>query len=272
MRVLLLALLLGLPLSATRAVQDAAARADAQDTLERTLAAEGIGLDLERGAVSLPATVLIREELLEYLLVGPGGAAHESLFTTRVRPSLLNAALLLSGVGKGQNARWVKPEGASESDDVADRKLVPPSGDGFYLYAGWREAGENFFFRVEDLIANLETGRTMRRHRWVFLGSRFASLREGEPEVFVADVMGNLVNLAFFFGGDTLVTAALEECLEQTIWVANAWLVPPSEQPVRLFFTREPVSELVPEWIDDLPEVVVPAEPEPDPDAAGEER
>ena len=274
MRVLYLAFLLGLPWSAFAPLQEPGqAREDARAALEKTLAAEGIRLDLERGVVSLPATVLMREELLEYLLVGPGGAAHESLFATRVRPSLLKAALLLTGVEQGLNARWVKQPGASESDDLAGRELVPPSGDGFYLYAGWREGGETYFFRVEDLVANLQTGRTMRRHRWVFLGSRFAALREGEPEVFLADVEGNLVNISFFFQGNTLLTAAIEECLEQTIWVANAWLVPPAEQPVRLFFARELVSEPAPEWIDDLPEVVaVPEEPEPDPDAAGEER
>jgi hypothetical protein len=209
-------------------------------------------VDLEHGVVSLPASVLVRGELLEYLLVGPAGAAHESLFTTRVRPSVLNAALLLSGVKAGENARWKRVEGES---DEGPRALLPPSGDGFYLYAGWREGGETYFFRVEDLLANLETGRAMRRHRWVFLGSRFAALREDEPEVFLADVEGNLVNLAFFFEGNTLVTAALEECLEQTIWVANAWLVPPRGEPVRLFFARNPLEELEPAWLADLPEV-----------------
>jgi len=239
---------------------DAGARAELQSALEK----EGIGLDLERGIVSVPAKVLVREELLEYLLVGPNGATHESLFLTESRPSLVNAALLLLGVEPGRNAHWEEREGG-DSQGPLRKRADPPQGDGFLLYAGWREAGESFFFRVEDLLANYETGRSLRRHRWVFLGSRFATLHEGGPEVFMADVEGNLINLSFFFQGNTLLTAALEECVEQTIWAANAWLVPPRGQPVLLFFSRAPIAGLDPVLEARLPEV----KPEP-PSTEGE--
>jgi hypothetical protein len=96
----------------------------------------------------------------------------------------------------------------------------------------------------------------------VFLGSRFATLRANEPEVFVADAEGNLINLSFFFEGNTLLTAALDECIEQTIWAANAWLVPPRGEPVRLFFSRDPIPRLEPQWLEKLPEAK-PTEEEP---------
>jgi len=38
--------------------------------------------------------------------------------------------------------------------------------------------------------------------------------------------MGNLINVAFFSQGDTLVTAALPECVVQTGWRPNVWLLP----------------------------------------------
>ena len=231
----------------------------AQAELARSLGEQGIWLDRERGVVGIPASVLVRRELLEYLLVGPNGAAHESLILTPVRPSLLNAALLLLGVEPGRNARWEEQASVSPADEHEQgrprRSVYPPEGDGFFLYAAWRERGETYFFRVEDLLANLETGRTLRRHRWVFLGSRFATLRPGEPEVFLADIEGNLVNISFFFQGNTLLTPAVEECIEQTIWVANAWLVPPRDQPVRLFIAKNPLERLDPTWEQELPEV-----------------
>jgi hypothetical protein len=225
----------------------------AREELQAALAQEGIALALEAGVLSLPAQVQVRDELLEYLLVGPNGATHEALFLTRVRPSLLNAALLLLGVEPGQNAHWEERGGLDERGRP-NRKVYPPSGDGFYLYAAWREQGETYFFRVEDLVRNLESGRSLRRHRWVYLGSRFVALKPGEAESFLADVEGNLVNLSYFFQGNTLLTAAPEECLEQTIWAANEWLLPETGEPVRLFFSRAPLERLDPAWAAALPE------------------
>jgi hypothetical protein len=223
--------------------------------LARTLAEEGIVLARAEGVLSVPATVLIKNELLEYLLVGPAGAMHESLFLTRVRPSLLNAALLLLGVEPGRNAHWEERAGL-DARGRPNREIYPPQGDGFFLYVAWREAGETYFFRAEDLVRNLESGRSLRRHRWVYLGSRFLTLKKDQPESFLADVEGNLVNLSFFFQGNTLLTSAAPECIEQTIWAANEWLLPERGQPVRLFFARAPLECPTPAMLGVLPEAV----------------
>ena len=250
-RVLLLAAL-AVPLS----IPAQAPAAATEDTVQEALAKEGLMLDREAGVVSMPATVLIKSELLEYLLVGPNGAAHESLFQTRVRPSLLNAALLLLGVEPGRNAR-LEDLGRLDERGRPAFEVHPPEGDGFYLYVGWREQGETYFFRVEDLVRNLESGRSLRRHRWVYLGSRFVALKPGAPESFLADVDGNLINLSFFFQGNTLLTAGLPECNRQTIWVANEWLLPETGEAVRLFFARAPLENLAPALAQALPEARV---------------
>lgn len=221
-------------------------------TVESALEEAGLWLDREAGVLAVPATVLQREELLEHLIVARNGATHESLFLTEVAPSTVNAGLLLLGVEPGQNAWWETT--GEDADGLPERTLHPPSGNGFYLYAAWREDGETYFFRMEDLIANLATGRTLARHRWVYLGSRFETLRDGS-EGFMADVDGNLVNLSFFFHHNTLLTAAREECIEQTIWAANAWLVPPRGEPVRILFARAPLETLPADWSARLPEV-----------------
>jgi hypothetical protein len=224
--------------------------------LAAALQKEGLVLDLATGMVALPAAVQVKHDLLEYLLVAPNGAAHESLFLTRVRPSLLNAALLLTGVEPGKNA-WVETLPAAEgtSADRPERRVHPPEGDGFFLYAAWREAGEVYFYRLEDLVRNFATGRGLRRHRWVYLGSRFLSLKPGESESYLADVEGNLVNLSFFFQGNTLLTAALPECYEQTIWAANEWLLPDTGAPLLLVFARAPLEAVPASLRDRLPEV-----------------
>jgi hypothetical protein len=218
---------------------------------DRTSAQGGLWIDAERGVVALRAQVLVKEDLLEYLLVAPHGAAHESLFVTELSPTVLNATLVALGAQPGSNARW--EELAPDPDDPARdpfRVHLPDGGprSRFLPYVAWREDGETYFFRVEDVVTNLATGRSMRRHPWVYLGSRFATLRSGKEEVFVAEAEGNLVNISFFFEGNTLFTSALEACESQTIWVANRALLPPTATPVVLLFARERLARFPDEW------------------------
>jgi hypothetical protein len=230
----------------------------------------------------------VREDLLEYLLVNPRGAAHESLFVTEVVPSALNGALLAMGAVPGTNAIWRPREPAPTPEEIAEGErpytIEPPKGQGLYLYAAWREGTEKYFLRVEDLIRNLESGRSMRRHPWVYLGSRMVRLRsraapetseepaartktpeEETKEIFAADFEGNLVNIAFFEQGNTLLTAALPECIQQTIWLANGWLLPARGSSVTLIFARQPLAVL-PEGL----EQYLPVVPEADDGADGD--
>jgi hypothetical protein len=213
----------------------------------------GVWIDAERGIVALRAAVLVKEDLLEYLLVAPHGATHESLFLTEIAPSVVNAALLAAGAEPGENARWERePTTLGKDGEVArgEVRVFEPHGGtaaSFLPYVAWREDGEDYFFRVEDLVTNLESGRSMRRHAWVYLGSRFAPAgRAGadEGDEFLADVEGNLVNISFFFEGNTLFTAALPACRSQTIWVGNRALLPEPGTPVVMLFSRERLTGL----------------------------
>jgi hypothetical protein len=229
--------------------------------LTAAFAAQGIHLDVAKGVCTIPASVLVREDLLEYLLVSPHGQAHESMFTTDVLPSVLNVALLALGVKPGQNASWVlrdpKPTEAETKDGVSPYVVVPPRGDGVYFYAAWKVDGETYFYRVEDLLLDRSTGTTMRRHKWVYLGSRMVKPRaDGSEEAFAADLEGNIVNVALFEQGNTLLTAALPECLKQTIWMTNFWLLPPRDAKVELVFSREKLVALPSEIEVRLPTVV----------------
>jgi len=228
--------------------------------LEKAFREQGIHLDLASGRCTIPVEVCVREELLEYLLVGPSGAAHESLFATGVRPSLLNTALLALGVEPGTNASWVEKDPPPHREELARGVLpydvVPPKGDGFRLYAAWREGEEVYFHAVDDLVSNLRDGRSMRRHAWVYLGSRMIRPRpEAEEEVLAADLEGNLINLSFFRAGNTLLTAALDDCVFQTIWAPNTYLMPPIGSKVALIFSRERMVSLPQQLLGELPVV-----------------
>lgn len=222
---------------------------DAAKEVEAAFAAQGLTLDLEHKTLAVPTRVCIREDLLEYVLVADFGAAHESLLATDVSATLVNAALVTLGVQPGENVEWVEKDPPPTPEEVRDGApawdVVPPKGDELLMYCAWKEDGEVYFFRLEDLITNLRTGRSMRRHGWVYLGSRLVRPEPDEPrEVLAADLEGNLINLSFFRAGNTLLTAALEDCVHQTIWLPNAALVPPRGTPVTLLFSREPLKRL----------------------------
>ena len=291
------------------ATQDPGAPADPQAARQAVFEGfreQGLRIDLEQGWVALDARVLSRYQPLEYVLVGPRGQGHESLFGTEVQPSALNAALLLLGTEAGQNARWIElppdadereaspndgqggpgdgaappaapedgaaPElgeaGAGEqppapSDALPRRpryRIELPSGDGLYLYAGWRAEGEVYFFRVEDLLANVRQERAMRRHRFVFLGSRWIEPKPGAQPAFAADLEHNLINLVFFSAGHTLLTCAVREAEDEEAWFANPWLLPESDQPVLFLLSRRPLQSPPAALSPHFPESLFPAE------------
>jgi len=258
-----LALLLAGPRSqepARAAAPQDGPRPGLQAELEQAFLAQGIRLDLAGRRCTIPVDVCVREELLEYLLVGPNGAAHESLFATGVRPSLLNTALLALGVEPGANASWVEKDPPPHREELArgvsPYDVVPPSGDGFRLYAAWREGEEVYFHAVDDLVSNLRDGRSLRRHEWVYLGSRMIRPRpDAAQEVLAADLEGNLINLSFFRAGNTLLTAALDDCVFQTIWLPNTYLMPPIGSRVMLIFSRERMTSVPQELARELPVV-----------------
>ncbi len=290
--------LLGLTLGNRQAVQQVpedpalSPHGDPRAVLIREFAKSGVLLDLERDLVALDVRVLARFQPLEYLLVGGGGQSHESLFGTDVRPSTLNAALLALGVETGSNAQWIEvealqaqPEGDGVDPSGVDQNGVdqndglggppqasqqparvrytiePPQGDGFYLYAAWKTGDERFFYRVEDLIANVDLGRSMQRHRFVFLGSKMVRPRpDQDEEVFAADLEQNLINISFFRAGHTLLTAAIPAARSEDAWFSNHWLVPEEGNSVRLIFARQALGLLASSGADsalleDLPEV-----------------
>lgn len=220
--------------------------AQAVAALQQALAQHEVWLEPALGLCAIPARVLVRADSLEYVLVNRSGNAHESLFVTETLPSRLNVALLALGVQPGKNAIWTAKEPAPTREELLAGAqaytVTPPAGDGFLLYVAWKEGQELYFFRLDDLIRNLQSGRSMRRHSWVYLGSRSVRSRQDPAqELFVADEEGNMINLCFFEAGNTLLTGSLPECETQTIWVGNAPLLPATGEPVLFLFSRRPL-------------------------------
>ena len=258
------------------------ARADpaaaAKLAVVEALRADGVELDLEAGVASVEVSVLTRFQALEYLLVGPRGQGHESLFGTEALPSSLNVALLSLGVEQGRNLRRVEEDGggletggggereqraASEAWRDRNVRVAPPDGQPVYLHAGWRVGDEVYFYRVEDLIADVQNGRAMPRQGFVYLGSKLLELVEGEPPVFAADHFNNLVNLALFQEGHTLLTSRLRAAVADDIWFPNTWLLPVEGQLARLVIADRPLAFPPASVLELLPQAQLPEEESP---------
>ncbi len=223
----------------------------------------------EQAWLSIPERLEVTQDYLEFLLTGPLGGVHESLLSTEIGAQVLNTGFLAMGLQPGKNARWesltedpldpssVGVQGQRAKDapgvDPAGYKVHVPEGDGLFLYVAWREGEETFFFRLEDLIRDLDRGRTLRRHQFVYLGSFMSTnLRTGEPQ-FAASLEGNLINAAFFRKGATLFTTAVEECDKQSNWLANSWLLPSRGSNLLLLFSKETLSSVPKELLAKLP-------------------
>lgn len=234
-------------------------KSEADAALERAFAEAGVRIDRTAGAIAFPVAIEVRNDPLEYLLVSPHGAIHEALFVTEVAAEVLNAAFLALGLERGENVEYRKkdPQPSEEELRAGARAfdVVPPKGDAVELYAAWREGDDTFFYRVEDLVRDLARSRTMRRHAWVYLGSRMIETRRQEGSVFAAAAEGNLACISFFTPGNTLLTAALPECTSQSTWLPNAWLLPRAGSPVMLIASRGPLTAPPPAWKDALPTV-----------------
>lgn len=241
--------------------------------LEQAFSEQGIQLHTQGLRCSFPVNVCVRQDLLEYVLVTETGAAHESLLSTSVSPSILNAALMILGAKKGENVRWIERDPKPTRDEIRNgartHDVLPPTGEQFFMYLAWQEKGETYFFRLEDLITNLERGRSMQRHGWVYLGSRLIQARPDDPtEVLAAEVEGNLINLSYFRAGNTLFSAALEDCVYQTIWAPNSPLVPPMGSALTMILSRKKLNSLPEELTASLGEIA-PEPPGPEPGKPG---
>ncbi len=235
--------------------------------LEKALREQGVFFRAQPAVCAVRAQVLVREDALEYLLVSRAGNVHESLFVTEVQASQLNVGLLALGVQPGRNAVWTLREPVPTREEMLagaqPYDVQSPQGDGLMLYVAWKEGEELYFYRVEDLIRNLSTGRSMQRHPWVYIGSRTRKAR-GEPprEVFAADIEGNLINVCFFEAGTTLITGSLPDCLLQNIWSPNSSLLPPQGSEALLIFSRSRLETCPQELRDELPQLSPPTDSE----------
>lgn len=207
--------------------------------------AEGVRYDGKAQTVTITAIVNDPQDPLEYLLIHRRGKRHEAMFWTKSKPSVLNAALLLAGFTPGQNAKAeeiVPPPSIEEIEKGAETvKITPPKGAQVWMTVAWKTPeGKEVAYCVEDLLLDLSTQQAVVDASWVYLGGRLARFYKNDPEVFAADMEGNLISTCYMFPDNHLVTISHPLARDQHNWWLTK-LVPPPETEVQLtFHSKEP--------------------------------
>tara|TARA_R110002094_G_scaffold28773_4_gene41742 strand:- start:931 stop:1770 length:840 start_codon:yes stop_codon:yes gene_type:complete len=206
---------------------------------------EGIKIDPKARTVTIPAVVNRSQDPIEYLLIHRRGKKHESVFITECKPSILNAALLMIGLEKGKNATFVEKKPAPTLEEVqngADPLIVtPPKGKPFYMTARWTTPEKKVVEHcVEDLMFELSTQEPMGRCEWIFLGGRMAQLYKGDPEVYIADLEGNLISVCYLSPDNHLGTMSHERARDDQNWWTTTKLPEPGTAIEFIFHAIEP--------------------------------
>lgn len=136
-----------------------------------------VTLDKSTRSISFPATVNLREETVEYVIVHKSGKAHESIFRTEARPQDVHLAMLLLDV-KPVMTNWFGADGKA-----------PPQGEKVWIEVAWADLYSRHQMPAEDLVLNKETGRTLKRGAWIYNGSNFS---EG---MFTAQRDGSILSI-----------------------------------------------------------------------------
>jgi len=208
---------------------------DPQAVLKEVLASfkkEGIKLDAKARTVTIPVVVNRMQDPIEYLLIHRKGKKHESVFITETKPSILNAALLMIGLEKGKNARYVEkdpPPTLEEVQNGADPVIVtPPQGKPFFMTVRYKPEGkpdgEVVELCVEDVLLDLTTQEPMGECAWIYLGGRMAQLYKNDPEVYIADFEGNLISVCYLTPDNHLGTMVHERARDDQNWWATTKL------------------------------------------------
>lgn len=162
-----------------------------------------VRFDKKEKSVTFPATVNMKEGLIEYLVVHARGKAHESLLITETEPYHIHlAVLLLSGKSTPE-----KVDGAKTDEPAAARNVkvtLRPTG-------GKNAAGEDWVF-------DLHAKAPMVQGNWRYAGSRVVD------GVFLAQRDGSIVSV--IDDGDALINNARPRSDNDENWQIYAERVP----------------------------------------------
>lgn len=189
-------------------------------------------LDKIARSVSFPGRLNQGKDLIEYVLVTPMGATHESLLTSEVQPSDLHFAMLLLGA-KGAGLLAPQPVDAPPGQIDADylRKAPRLKGDNLTFAVKWKDKdGKEQSAQVEDWLMNADNGKPAPRGPWIYSGSMF-----GAEGGFLAQQEGMFASVVT--NPAALINNPRPGNDSDKLWAVNEKAVPPVETLIEIILT-----------------------------------
>ncbi len=146
----------------------------------------GLRVYPKKGVVELDAVVLGGQTRpLEFLVVSPGGATHEALFSAPSKGEHLKRALEMLSLKEAELK--YRARGHREK----------PLGDRVQIDVRWLDvpSGKTYQTRVENWLLDMTNGQHPEEVGWVFTGSHESFDSETNRSRIEADFKGNLVGL-----------------------------------------------------------------------------
>ncbi len=179
----------------------------------------GVHVDSRQRVLSMDGWVNMQEGgPVEYLICGPRGKTHESVFVVEGSVTDLHAAFLLLGVQPGQGPT-----------DIGRGQPVGPE---CLIWVEWEEDGERRRERAESFILDLRNDKPLPDTGWVFTGS---IMREGR---YMATLDQSYV--ATYWDPWAVINIPLDVGADDTLLLINEAATPPEGTPVRIFFELPP--------------------------------
>ncbi len=229
------------------AKQEAARKAAkrAKEAALSVLKKHKIEIDFRNKTITVPVVVNAPTDSIEYLLIHRNGKAHEAVLITHARPSVLNSAFLFLGLKEGKNfdlkEKDPMPSEAEQRRGVSPHIEILPMGHRLYMTVSMAlEGSKQKVMAVEDLIFDLHTQRPVTNTRWIYLGGRMAQLYRDEPEVYMADMEGNLVSTCYMRPKNHLLTMMHERSRDDQNWWLSEACPPPGTKMKLTFHVNKP--------------------------------
>lgn len=187
----------------------------------------GVDYQPDRGLIAMEAAFVQPTRVLEFVAVGSGGNAYEALLVVNAKASALKRALEMMGV--------------SEAPDPPFDPAQLTKGSGVYVYVTW--AARKTPIRIEKLIRNTTTGKTLAPTPFVFTASRSFIDPRTWDEHLAADIHKNVIALTWNYASDCVLSCPDPAAESHHVWMPDTELVPAPPTPATIFVTRDPQAE-----------------------------
>jgi hypothetical protein len=208
-----------------------AAKQRVQKTGEDRYEIGSIKLNSKTREITFPATLNMTEGVLEYAIVHENGKTHESLLSTKISPTELNLALLLTHYEShlGDAAKHL-PDLLPATRSLMAQPMEKPGANRLSITLIWNDKdGREKRAPLADWVHDAKTGKPLETPYWSYTGSLVREVG------FAAEFDGSIAGI--YFDIVAMINCPVPGNANDEIWQVETKDVPPLDTPVVVSIT-----------------------------------